>query len=121
MTKQAKKVKAKANDEGDVVGAKEAGDKAQVYDSLQLAHKCILNSVRHFLGVGMGVGGVHTEEFIWGGVKIWLFCMHNKSEKINKRCIGLFCFCIVLYMYIYTPYLLFCSLYFLFLHTPKKQ
>lgn len=45
MTKKAKKAKSKAADEGDVVGAKEAGDKAQVYDSLQLAHKCILNSV----------------------------------------------------------------------------
>lgn len=46
MTKKAKKAKAKAADEGDVVAAKEAEDKAQVYDSLQLAHKCILNSVR---------------------------------------------------------------------------
>ncbi|CAM9095659.1 unnamed protein product, partial [Laminaria digitata] len=44
MTKKAKKAKSKAADEGDVVGAKVAGDKAQVYDSLQLAHKCILNS-----------------------------------------------------------------------------
>lgn len=46
MTKKSKKAKAKAADEGDAVAAKEAGDKAQVYDSLQLAHKCILNSVR---------------------------------------------------------------------------
>lgn len=44
MTKKAKKAKAKAAEEGDAVAAKEAGDKAQVYDSLQLAHKCILNS-----------------------------------------------------------------------------
>ncbi|CAM9478652.1 unnamed protein product [Pylaiella littoralis] len=44
MTKKAKKAKAKAAEEGDAVGAKEAGDRAQVFDSLQLAHKCILNS-----------------------------------------------------------------------------
>ncbi|CAM9822952.1 unnamed protein product, partial [Hapterophycus canaliculatus] len=44
MTKKAKKEKAKAADEGDAVGAKQAGDRAQVFDSLQLAHKCILNS-----------------------------------------------------------------------------
>lgn len=45
MTKKAKKAKSKAAEEGDAVGAKEAGDRAQVFDSLQLAHKCILNSV----------------------------------------------------------------------------
>ena len=44
MTKKAKKAKAKAAEEGDAVAAKEAGDRAQVFDSLQLAHKCILNS-----------------------------------------------------------------------------
>lgn len=47
MTKQAKKAKGKAASEGDVVAEKDFGDKAQVYDSLQLAHKCILNSVRN--------------------------------------------------------------------------
>lgn len=45
MTKKAKKAKAKAAEEGDAVAAKEEGDRAQVFDSLQLAHKCILNSV----------------------------------------------------------------------------
>ncbi|CAN0493043.1 unnamed protein product, partial [Ectocarpus sp. 12 AP-2014] len=44
LTKKAKKAKSKAAEEGDAVGAKEAGDRAQVFDSLQLAHKCILNS-----------------------------------------------------------------------------
>ena len=48
MTKKAKKAKAKAAEEGDAVAAKEAGDRAQVFDSLQLAHKCILNSVGVF-------------------------------------------------------------------------
>lgn len=58
MTKKAKKAKSKAADEGDVVGAKEAGDKAQVYDSLQLAHKCILNSVREsYRYIFTGVAG----------------------------------------------------------------
>jgi DNA polymerase epsilon subunit 1 len=44
LTKVWKTNKAKAMKAGEVIGAREAGDKETLYDSLQLAHKCILNS-----------------------------------------------------------------------------
>ena len=44
LTKKAKGAKAKAAKEGDVVAKKAAEDSEIVYDSLQIAHKCILNS-----------------------------------------------------------------------------
>ncbi|CAN0378843.1 unnamed protein product [Scytosiphon promiscuus] len=66
MTKKAKKEKAKAADEGDAVGAKQAGDRAQVFDSLQLAHKCILNS---FYGYVMRKGASW-----WPAVESVLLC-----------------------------------------------
>ncbi|CAM9417330.1 unnamed protein product, partial [Heterosigma akashiwo] len=44
LTKAAKKEVAKAEAAGGAAAAKVAGDKELLYDSLQLAHKCILNS-----------------------------------------------------------------------------
>ena len=44
LTKTWKKAKAAAEAAGDPVARKEAADLETVYDSLQLAHKCILNS-----------------------------------------------------------------------------
>jgi len=44
LTKKAKASKSKAENVGDVMAKKEAEDSAIVYDSLQIAHKCILNS-----------------------------------------------------------------------------
>ena len=44
MTKKSKADKAKAEKNGDAVARKEAEDSEIVFDSLQIAHKCILNS-----------------------------------------------------------------------------
>jgi DNA polymerase epsilon subunit 1 len=44
LTKNWKNEKVKAEMAGDAVGRKAAEDKEVVFDSLQLAHKCILNS-----------------------------------------------------------------------------
>lgn len=44
LTKVWKNNKSKAMKNGEVITAREAGDKEILYDSLQLAHKCILNS-----------------------------------------------------------------------------
>jgi DNA polymerase epsilon subunit 1 len=44
MTKQWKGQAKKASKEGDAIAVKHAKDMALVYDSLQVAHKCILNS-----------------------------------------------------------------------------
>ena len=44
LTKTAKKDKDKALKAGDSIAARSASDLETLYDSLQLAHKCILNS-----------------------------------------------------------------------------
>ena len=44
LTKKWKKATAAAEAAGDAVARKDASDRATVFDSLQLAHKCILNS-----------------------------------------------------------------------------
>ena len=44
LTKKWAKASGKAAKEGDELAAQEAKNKKTVYDSLQLAHKCILNS-----------------------------------------------------------------------------
>lgn len=68
LNKQAKKAVADAISSGDASEIKSARNREVVYDSLQLAHKCILNS---FYGYVMRRGLVEITSFLLMQINTW--------------------------------------------------
>ena len=65
----------KAKDSGDTIAARQADDRATLYDSLQLAHKCILNS---FYGYVMRRGAR------WRSMEMAGIVTHTGAELIKQ-------------------------------------
>ena len=75
LTKKWKKEKVKAECDGDPVASKMASDKETLFDSLQLAHKCILNS---FYGYVMRKGAR------WRSMEMAGIVTHTGAELIKQ-------------------------------------